>query len=365
MKTKTLIKTFILNLILFLIIIPKSFTKPIPPGSGEGDVPANILILLDSSVSMRNIVSGGMGTYGIDWAVELSDGNIIFAENGRGFSKILSADGARDVSFAKNAINFRGSNNDPDCGTNSKVNKSWAGDVTSNDVVYGLSTQGGGQIVAINSSGVCVEVIGFNKTKIAMPALLEIREIDNEEILFVGGRTHEGGGKKGKLYVKNLTTGAQKRCSINNGQYFGSSLAGNKAMSMTISNNGDYIYLARGQSLFGFELSKDGNNLYCPTDGNWDYYINTGRNRVQSPSVQNSYTDDIKDIYSIKYSDKTKALTCRTSSFFSGDSICTRAPYAFKRLIKALEGTSGTNSFADPSTANMAPSDEKTEISAD
>ena len=42
MKTKTLIKTFILNLILFLIIIPKSFTKPIPPGSGEGDVPANI-----------------------------------------------------------------------------------------------------------------------------------------------------------------------------------------------------------------------------------------------------------------------------------------------------------------------------------
>ena len=302
MKTKTFIKILILNLILFLTIISKSFTKPIPPGSGEGDVPANILILLDSSVSMRNIVSGGMGTYGIDWAVELSDGNIIFAENGRGFSKILTADGARDVSFAKNAINFRGSSNDPDCGTNSKVNKSWAGDVTSNDVVYGLSTQGGGQIVAINSSGVCVEVIGFNTTKIAMPALLEIREIDNEEILFVGGRTHEGSSKKGKLYVKNLTTGAQKKCSINNGQFFGSSLAGNKALSMTISNNGDYIYLSRGQKLFGFELSKDGNNLYCPTDGNWDYYINTANNRVESPSVQNSYTDDIKDIYSIKYS---------------------------------------------------------------
>ena len=39
-----------------------------------------ILILLDSSVSMRNIASGGMGTYGVDWAVELSDGNIIFAD---------------------------------------------------------------------------------------------------------------------------------------------------------------------------------------------------------------------------------------------------------------------------------------------
>ena len=53
-------------------------------------------------------------------------------------------------------------------------------------------------------------MIGFNKTKIAMPALLEIREIDNDEILFVGGRTHEGGGKKGKLYVKNLTKGKKK-----------------------------------------------------------------------------------------------------------------------------------------------------------
>ena len=26
--------------------------KPVPPGSGEGDVPANILLLLDSSASM-------------------------------------------------------------------------------------------------------------------------------------------------------------------------------------------------------------------------------------------------------------------------------------------------------------------------
>ena len=40
------------NIILILLIIflnQKSYAKPIPPGSGEGDVPANILILLDSS----------------------------------------------------------------------------------------------------------------------------------------------------------------------------------------------------------------------------------------------------------------------------------------------------------------------------
>ena len=41
-----------------------------------------------------------------------------------------------------------------------------------------------------------------------MPALLELREIDNDEILFVAGRTHDGG--KSQVYVKNLTSGKEK-----------------------------------------------------------------------------------------------------------------------------------------------------------
>jgi hypothetical protein len=74
---------------------------------------------------MRNLVSGNMGTYGVDWSVELSDGNIIFAENGRGFSKIITSTGERDLTFAGGAINFRGANNDSNCGNkNSKVKPS-------------------------------------------------------------------------------------------------------------------------------------------------------------------------------------------------------------------------------------------------
>ena len=39
-----------LLLILFLLNIHQQVqAKPIPPGSGEGDVPANILFLIDSS----------------------------------------------------------------------------------------------------------------------------------------------------------------------------------------------------------------------------------------------------------------------------------------------------------------------------
>ena len=302
MKLKIFFKIIIINLILFSLIVSKSYSKPIPPGSGKGDVPANILILLDSSVSMRNLVAGNMGTYGIDWAVELSDGNIIFAENGRGFSKIITSTGERDLTFAGGAINFRGTNKDSNCGNkNSQVNKSWAGDVTSSDIVYGVSTQNGGQIIAIDSDGKCVDVIGFNKTKIAMPALLEIREIDNDEILFVAGRTHDG-GKKARMYVKNLTSGKEKRCSINNNHHFGKLVSKNKAVSMTISNNGDYIYVAAGQHLVGYTLTKDSNDLYCPTDGNWDYFINTGTDQALSAGQTNALSDDIKDVFSIKYS---------------------------------------------------------------
>ena len=45
MKIKNLFKIIIINLILFSLAVSKSFTKPIPPGSGKGDVPANILFL--------------------------------------------------------------------------------------------------------------------------------------------------------------------------------------------------------------------------------------------------------------------------------------------------------------------------------
>ena len=50
---KRLFKFFIL-LILVLNFNQLTYAKPLPPGSGEGDVPANILILLDNSKSMKN-----------------------------------------------------------------------------------------------------------------------------------------------------------------------------------------------------------------------------------------------------------------------------------------------------------------------
>ena len=48
------------TLILILNFNQLANAKPLPPGSGEGDVPANILILLDSSISMDNKIGDGL-----------------------------------------------------------------------------------------------------------------------------------------------------------------------------------------------------------------------------------------------------------------------------------------------------------------
>ncbi len=53
------IKTFLI-LFVFFSYNQVGFSKPLPPGSGSGDVPANILFLLDSSASMNRQIGAGI-----------------------------------------------------------------------------------------------------------------------------------------------------------------------------------------------------------------------------------------------------------------------------------------------------------------
>ncbi len=78
-------KKIIVKILLLTIIFSQNvFSKPIPPGSGEGDVPANILILLDSSDSMGvNILTGAAMNIPED-IIEDNDGNLIFSQWNRG-----------------------------------------------------------------------------------------------------------------------------------------------------------------------------------------------------------------------------------------------------------------------------------------
>ena len=97
MKNKQMYKKFLKIIIsnlffIFVALNQNAISKPIPPGSGEGDVPANILILLDSSASMKNKLISGDGIENPGDIVEDSDGNLIVAEGKLGFINILYQD---------------------------------------------------------------------------------------------------------------------------------------------------------------------------------------------------------------------------------------------------------------------------------
>ena len=73
--------------------------------------------------------------------------------------------------------------------------------------------------------------------------------------------------------IKNLTNGKPKKCSINNNSHVGKSLRNNAAQSMTVSNDGAFMYMSQNGSFVSYSLSKDANNLYCPTNGDWDLWL--------------------------------------------------------------------------------------------
>ena len=273
---KNIFNFFKINILIVLalsIIVPKVCAKPIPPGSGEGDVPANILFLLDSSLSMNAAISGtDLGLSGVDWAVELSDGNIIAAEPNKGIVKINTTDKLIDTTFAKNKKNFRGETDDPDCLTqydNSAVATTMSGDISSNGTIWFGAPD---KIVAIDSNGKCVGVIPKSKHGISYPKYLEIRNIGGDDMLFVLGRSFMSGSrqKKGFMYVMNIGAGStldgdQKQCNVRQNQ-LGHTTKEDKAISMTVSKDGTYFHFSRKNKIYSFRTSTDAKGLICPVN---------------------------------------------------------------------------------------------------
>ena len=286
MKKLLLILTFFS----FIISSQNSYSKPIPPGSGAGDVPANILILLDSSLSMRDAISG------VDDAiaepsdvVELSDGNIIIAQGKSdwiegGLIKVLTSSGEKDDTFAEGNVEFVGKDIDPNCGGQnsslSKYSKDITLDVSSNVkgitgevifVSYSVSastdsTDANGKVLLIDHSGKCIDVIDHNELGAGSgvgfnPYALTIKTIGGEDHLFVSGkRTSDDGNSH--FYSKNLTTGDVLNVAVDCKIEGDSGTVFKKTTSLTF-DDGNYLYAAVGGSIFKFKLKKIGNNL-CP-----------------------------------------------------------------------------------------------------
>jgi len=293
---KKFFKILISNLLFLLILSNQNaISKPIPPGSGEGDVPANILILLDSSASMKRKIITGDGIENASDIVELSDGNVIIGEGNLGFAKINTSDKTVDTAFSNNNRNFRGLWNDtctknPGGTIDSRVKKLNDLGLATNvlnvtgDVIYGAdANSGGGKIVGINTSGECVEVINYSALGSFKPGAMEVRTIGGEDHLFASGKGKHGKNWRYRFYTKNLTTGVSSHCG---GNYFGS-LGGviNRGWDLTVDNSGSFIYYIWRGNIYGYPLTKSGDN-YCPSSTSWTkkYRWGNGNSRVRKAS---------------------------------------------------------------------------------
>ena len=94
---------FIGFLISLLNITGVGIAKPLPPGSGAGDIPANILILLDTSASMNANPLGGDTLEKVGDVVLLNSGDILVGQmNNGGIVKMNYDDEEFDRDFGTN-----------------------------------------------------------------------------------------------------------------------------------------------------------------------------------------------------------------------------------------------------------------------
>ncbi len=217
---------------IFIIYSQSVYSKPIPPGSGTGDIPANILILLDSSDSMHDTISGVEDTINQPRdVIELSDGNVIVSQYDGGLVKFLTLTGEKDDSFAEGNVNFMGSTSDPNCGNqdssispgpgHGKMTLGVSSKVLGHNgeivfVVDDYDDTGSpkGKVIAIDTSGKCVDVIDHDELaagsgKGFSPEALTIKNIAGDDHLFVSGGYDRGDGDNDRsyFYTKNLTSG--------------------------------------------------------------------------------------------------------------------------------------------------------------
>jgi type IV pilus assembly protein PilY1 len=174
-----------------------SFAKNIPPGSGIGDVPANVLILLDKSGSMGARMTSGAGMmYPNSTAVD-SNGDVYAGQySNRGIKKFTYATKGIDSTFGSSGT-YRGTGN---CRSYypyiMKVH---------NGYLYAASYYQH-RIFRINlSTGAC----DWNSTRIVYPRSVAISK---NNILYAG---HNSG-----LFVRNLSTNTNISCSASGNLWY-------------------------------------------------------------------------------------------------------------------------------------------------
>ena len=132
MKLKKLIFSF-----LFVFLTTENlFAKALPPGTGIGDVPANVLILLDKSGSMGWRMSGGLASMRYPYDADAdSSGNILVSQYNRdGVKKFLYNTASMETGFGYRGVSGKG-NARYEGNSNCRTSYSYSGE-TYNGIYY-------------------------------------------------------------------------------------------------------------------------------------------------------------------------------------------------------------------------------------
>ena len=274
-------KKYLKNIILILILIcfnQSSYAKPVPPGSGEGDVPANILILLDSSASMSRRISG---TRVNDiTGISMDSTGRYYATQSRGKRGILrfTTAGEIDTTYNGNRGVWAGAANDtcsmyydsadgqfkseltpintlissPYQAQHAQFATDGAG-TTMSDVMFVI---GNGKIVGVDNDGSCKYYIKHN---LRIARGIDVTDHNNKSYLMVHGWTTAG---RCNIQIFNLT----------DKNLVASEIGGTSARSITCNSwrsalNGDMtrFYTTHRGHIYWLNLEAAGTNNYQVT----------------------------------------------------------------------------------------------------
>ena len=255
--------------------------KPVPPGSGEGDVPANILFLIDSSASMSRRISNRDAVFGMTNAIYDSDGAILGGQIRNLAVVKFDADGTRNREFNNNLARWTGARNDScaaghawngapgyssvtvDTRTRSTAKLRLVenmstndGTITNENIVFFTSTARPmlGDIIGMSEDGVDCRFY-LNPSNMRVQAM-DVATIGGEVYLFATGRW----GRNSAFVSYNLTRGERSPIYNLGRNGNGSTPRFNLRHAWRIAVNSDasILYVAR-QHLFGFAMEKFGN----------------------------------------------------------------------------------------------------------
>ncbi len=279
-------KLFFLSSLILLAIINNAFSKALPPGSGIGDVPANVLLMLDKSGSMGWRMSGGTASMRYPYDADADgNGDILVSQYFRdGVKKFVYGSGTVDTGFGNRGVSGKGVAR-YEGNSNCRTSYSYSGEEYNG--IYYTTAYYERAVVAIRASdGRCMQKysLGF------YPYNMTIDQ--NTGYLYVGGSN----GYK----TINLSNNRMNNCSADfNQKYaYGSAIANGKIVysrsnylyTHNLTTSGTRCPNSNRSALINYRAGSYVGLQFNPSNNKELWTLSWTQSRMQKLTLNNSYT---------------------------------------------------------------------------